>query len=146
MRTSVGIGDGYANLYVARTGTGATIDARTDVWSLGVVIYELVAGCPPFDRSTPSEVIALILERDPLPLPHYARDVPAELERIVSKALAKDREERYESAKDLLVDLRRLKQRVEAEIERNSQPREIDGKKVVGTAIDEPTLLRGQHL
>jgi TolB protein len=87
-----------------------------------VVLYELVAGCAPFEKSTPSEVIALILEREPPTLARYAREVPPELERIVAKALTKDREERYQTAKDLLVDLRRLRQRleIEAEVERSA--------------------------
>jgi serine/threonine-protein kinase len=133
VKTGAGIVMGTPSYMSPEQARGATIDARTDVWSLGVVIYELVAGCPPFERSTPSEVIALILEREPPPLLRYARDIPAELERIVSKALTKDKEERYQTAKDLLVDLRRLKQRldVEADIERNSQGREIDGNKSV---------------
>jgi len=94
-----------------------------------VVLYELVAGCAPFERSTPSEVIALILEREPPPLARYARDVSPELERIVTKALTKDREERYQTAKDLLIDLRRLRQRleVEAEIERSAPKGLIEG-------------------
>ena len=127
VRTSVGIVMGTPSYMSPEQTRGATIDARTDVWSLGVVIYELIAGCPPFKRPTSSEVIALILEREPPPLALYARNVPVELERIVSKALTKDKEERYQTAKDLLVDLRRLKQRidVEAEIDRNSQPREV---------------------
>jgi serine/threonine protein kinase len=129
VKTGAGIVMGTPSYMSPEQARGATIDARTDVWSLGVVIYELVAGCPPFERSTPSEVIALILEREPPPLLRYARDIPAELERIVSKALTKDKEERYQTAKDLLVDLRRLKQRldVEADIERNSQGREFVG-------------------
>jgi serine/threonine protein kinase len=103
---------------------GEEVDARTDLWSFGVVLYELVAGSAPFERPTPSEVIALILEREPPPLARYAREVPPELERIVRKALTKGREERYQTAKDLLVDLRRLRQQLEvnAEVERLATP------------------------
>ncbi|HLA10557.1 MAG TPA: hypothetical protein VJ023_08165, partial [Pyrinomonadaceae bacterium] len=83
------------------------------IWSLGVVLYELAAGRAPFDRTTASEVIALILEREPPPLTSHIREVPVELERIVSKALTKDREQRYQTAKDLLIDLQRLKHELE---------------------------------
>ena len=124
VKTSAGVVMGTVGYMSPEQARGERVDARTDVWSLGVVLYEMVAGCAPFERSTPSEVIASILEHEPPPLPRYARDVPAELERIVSKTLTKDREERYQTAKDVLVDLRRLKQKleVEAEIQRTSQP------------------------
>jgi serine/threonine-protein kinase len=79
----------------------------------------------PFEGSTTSEILASILnEKEPPPLARFAREVPAELERIVEKALRKDREERYQTAKDMLLDLRRLKHKLEvdAEIERTVPP------------------------
>lgn len=144
VKTSAGVVMGTASYMSPEQARGEKVDARTDIWSLGVVIYEMVAGCVPFERTTPTEVIALILERDPVPLPRYARDVPAELERIVSKTLTKDREERYQTAKDLLVDLRRLKQRleVEAEIERTTQPAKSTDEKAVITGKDQATAPR----
>src|SRR6266581_4782284 len=102
---------------------GLAVDARTDIFSLGVLIYEMVAGRLPFEGSNTNEILASILsDKEPTPLARYAREVPAELERIVEKALRKDREERYQSAKDMLLDLKRLKQRLEvdAEIERTA--------------------------
>jgi hypothetical protein len=97
---------------------GKTVDARADIFSLGVALYEMVAGRAPFDGATSAEVIAAILEREPPPLHRYAREVPDQLERIVYKALAKDREDRYQVAKDLLIDLKDLKLDLELEAKR----------------------------
>src|SRR5712692_9888638 len=103
---------------------GLAVDARTDIFSLGVVIYELVAGQAPFGGTTRSDLIAALLEREPPPLARFTPEAPAELERIVMKALAKDPDERFQTARDLLIDLKRLKQKldVDAELERTSAP------------------------
>ena len=103
---------------------GQKVDARTDIFSLGVVIYEMIAGRPPFEGETASHLIVSILEKEPPPLMRSAPDAPSELERIVTKALAKDKDERYQTVKDLLIDLKRLKQRrdLDAEIERSISP------------------------
>jgi serine/threonine-protein kinase len=97
-------------------------DSRTDIWSLGVVLYELLAGRWTFPGTSTSDVIVAILKTDPPPLTRYASDAPPELERIVTKALQKDREERYQAVKDLGLDLKELKRRldVDAQLARSS--------------------------
>ena len=104
---------------------GDTIDERTDIWSLGVVLYEMVAGCSPFVAATSNEIISAILAKQPVSsLVRFAPDVPERLQEIAEKALTKDRDERYQTSKDLLIDLKRLKQSLElkAGIERSTSP------------------------
>ena len=88
---------------------GEKLDARTDIFSFGIVLYEMISGSTPFPGDTASDVLASILTRDVPPLAQRAREVPAELERIIQKALRKSREERYQNIRDMLVDLKALR-------------------------------------
>src|SRR6185436_11825198 len=103
---------------------GKTVDARTDIFSLGIVLYELIAGRPPFTGESSTDVLAAILDKEPLPLLRFADDLPQELQRIVTKCLRKDREERYQTMKDVLLDLRELRDELalEAKLERSIRP------------------------
>jgi serine/threonine protein kinase/Flp pilus assembly protein TadD len=107
---------------------GLQVDARTDIFSLGVLIYEMVTRRLPYQASNKTEILAAILSDKAVPpLARYSREAPEELERIVEKALAKERDQRYQSAKDLLIDLRHLKKRLEvdAELERTIPDRSM---------------------
>ncbi|HWP44320.1 MAG TPA: serine/threonine-protein kinase, partial [Blastocatellia bacterium] len=105
MTTDPGTIMGTINYMSPEQARGMPVDARSDIFSLGVVIYEMLAGRAPFDAETPSDVMSFILHKEPPPLVRFFPDVPAELERIVTKALSKDKEDRYQTAKDLLIDL-----------------------------------------
>ena len=94
--------------------TGREVDARSDIWSFGVVLYEMIAAHQPFDGTSKSHIIVAILDRDPTPITHFAPEVPEALELIITEALAKDVEERCQTAKEMLGKLRRLKQRLES--------------------------------
>jgi serine/threonine-protein kinase len=123
--TTPGVVMGTASYMSPEQARGIQVDTRTDIFSLGVLIYEMIAGRSPFEGSNTNEILASILsDKEPLPLARFTRGSPAELERIVEKALRKDREERYQTAKDMLLDLRRLKHKLEvdAEIERTVPP------------------------
>jgi eukaryotic-like serine/threonine-protein kinase len=89
---------------------GEKADARTDIFSLGVVIYEMVAGRQPFTGPTESHVKVSIIDHEPTPLTKHSGDVPKQLERIVSKALAKDRTKRYQTITDFKLDLEQLRE------------------------------------
>ncbi|HJT64989.1 MAG TPA: protein kinase [Pyrinomonadaceae bacterium] len=117
VQTDAGVVMGTSHYMSPEQARGRPVDARSDIWSLGVVIYELVAGRTPFDGETSTDVIVAITQKEPLPLARFAPNVPAELEWIIMKALRKDRDERYQTIKELLTDLRRLKQRLEFESE-----------------------------
>jgi serine/threonine protein kinase len=113
VRTGSGIVIGTAGYMSPEQARGLSVDHRSDIFSLGAVIYEMLARRKPFEGETPSDTLASILKTEPAPLARVAPGVPPELVRIVNKSLRKDREERYQVVKDLWLDLKALKQELE---------------------------------
>ena len=111
--TAKGVILGTVNYMSPEQAKGERVDERTDIFSLGVLIYEMLAGKPPFAGGNAIETMGSILNKDPVPLSRLTPEVPHELERIINKALRKDREARYQTAKDLLIDLQDFKQDLE---------------------------------
>jgi serine/threonine protein kinase/Tfp pilus assembly protein PilF len=115
LQTRPGLVLGTAHYMSPEQARGQKVDARTDIWSLGVVLYEIVGGSPPFHGETPSDCIAAILTTDPPPLAGVLPAVPLKLESILQKALRKKNDERYQTIKEMLADLRVLKGKLEVE-------------------------------
>jgi eukaryotic-like serine/threonine-protein kinase len=113
LQTRPGLVLGTARYMSPEQARGQKVDARSDIWSLGAVLYEMVVGIAPFTGETPSDCIASILTKEPSPLSGVLPDVPLKLEEILQKALRKDRDERYQTARELLGDLHTLKGEME---------------------------------
>jgi TolB-like protein/predicted Zn-dependent protease len=139
VETSLGAVLGTVRYMSPEQACGERVDQSTDIWSLGVVLYEMLTGHAPFTGDTPQEVMSAILEKEPPPLHcqmeggalrrsrmrEGSRELappPRQLQQIIDKTLRKDREERYHNAHDLLEALKNLRRKLEAELERAAAP------------------------
>ncbi len=104
---------GTADYMSPEQARGIRVDHRTDLFSLGVILYEMVTGVRPFIGATPTDVVAALLTREPIPITQRLHGAPEALHRIIKRALQKEREHRYESARELAHDLKVLKQDLE---------------------------------
>jgi adenylate cyclase len=127
VNSKVGVIMGTVGYMSPEQARGQETDARTDIWSLGCVLYEMLTHQQPFQGDTMTDVLANIIYREPASIRAHRSDVPAELERIVGKAVRKNRAERYQSAKELFNDLLQLQTRllVEGEIFRSGSGERI---------------------
>ncbi|HEX3248810.1 MAG TPA: protein kinase, partial [Pyrinomonadaceae bacterium] len=115
MKTAPGTLMGTINYMSPEQAQSRAVDERTDIWSTGVMLYEMVTGAMPFGGPTASHTLVQIIEKDPAPLTKTAAaQVPSELQRIITKAMAKDAEDRSQTAKDMLIDLRSLRRALDA--------------------------------
>lgn len=108
LMTSAGVVMGTVAYMSPEQALGREVDQRTDLFSLGVVLYEMATGRLPFSGATPSETMARILEAQPEAIGRFNYELPESFDRIVRKCLEKDRERRYQSARELLIDLSNL--------------------------------------
>jgi len=140
VRTGSGVVIGTAGYMSPEQARGVAVDGRSDIFSLGATIYEMIVRRKPFEGDTPSDTLASILKTEPPSLIKLKPGLPAELNRIVSKSLRKDREERYQVVKDLLLDLKALKEELEFQqkLERSTVP---DGVTTESNADDATSLM-----
>ena len=136
--TSPGMIIGTANYMSPEQAKGKVVDARTDIFSFGVLLYEMMAGKLPFEGETALEMIGAILHKEPKPLPS---DVPTEITKIINKCLRKNRDTRYQTIKDVGNDLRDVKQELELKnlMERSIVPNQDENKTQIlkATTLDE---------
>jgi serine/threonine-protein kinase len=125
VNTNPGAVMGTVNYMSPEQSSAEDVDHRTDIWSVGVLLYEMLAGTLPFTGKDVHRQIIAIQETEPVPLSQHVQGVPDRLQEIVAKCLAKDKHERYQTSKDLLIDLRSLRRKldVDAEIERSVAPK-----------------------
>ena len=109
-QTAKGVILGTVNYMSPEQAKGEKVDERTDIFSFGVLFYEMIAGRTPFAGDSMSESFANLINKEPQPLSRFSTNVPDELQRITAKTLRKNKDERYQTMKDLLTDLRDLRE------------------------------------
>jgi eukaryotic-like serine/threonine-protein kinase len=144
VQTDAGVVMGTSQYMSPEQARGKPVDVRTDIWSLGVVLYEMAAGRAPFFGDTKTDVIVAIAKTDPPPIARFAPNLPAEFEWIVMKALRKNVDERYQTIKELESDLKKLKQRLEfqTELERSMPPDKLSELSASGIGYADTEILR----
>jgi serine/threonine protein kinase/Tfp pilus assembly protein PilF len=121
--TEIGIPMGTVTHMSPEQARGEEVDPRTDIWSLGIVLYEMIAGSAPFKGENAQAVMYSILNVDPEPITSINAEAPTQLESIVDKALTKKPDFRYQNAADVLADLRKLKKELRSEALAERQPK-----------------------
>jgi serine/threonine protein kinase/tetratricopeptide (TPR) repeat protein len=134
VQTDAGVVMGTSLYMSPEQARGKVVDARSDIWSLGVILYEMATGRAPFTGETKTDVIVAIAKSEPPPLARFAPGLPPEFEWVVMKALRKSVDERYQTIKELESDLKKLKQKVvfQTELERSMGPERLSSMTTFG--------------
>jgi serine/threonine protein kinase/Flp pilus assembly protein TadD len=140
INTAYGMVLGTAHYMSPEQARGMELDARTDIWSLGCVLYEMISGRQPFSGPTSIDVMSGILNREPDPLLAHLPEGPRELDRVIRHALRKDREERYQTAKDFQSDLKDLKRAIETQSHRVSITTRSSGATFSTAAVPDKSI------
>lgn len=143
LKTEPGTVMGTAQYMSPEQARGLEMDSRTDIWSLGVVLYEMVCGKPPFAGPTTSDVLVAILDREPSLPDSTESEITPEFWRIIKKALCKRREERYQTIQDLLFDLRQENEKDFLGKMRSSKPAELSGSLIDARSGGQPFVKAG---
>jgi two-component system LytT family response regulator len=141
--TSAGLVLGTVEYMSPEQALGREVDHRTDIFSLGVVLYEMSTGRLPFAGANSSETMARVLQAQPDAMARFNYEVPEELERVVRKCLEKERERRYQSARELLVDLKNLERDSGAQRAVADVPSRSERRRIGAVIVDDEELARG---
>jgi len=146
VKTNPGVVMGTVSYMSPEQALGRETDARTDIWSLGVCLYEMATGKLPFTGDSITETIQQITHAQPEAIARFNYDVPPELEVIIKKALRKKREERYQTARDIRIDLNNLKR--ELELTEHSIVPERSGNRKISNGSEQPaqTFTKKQNI
>ena len=134
VQTDAGVVMGTSLYMSPEQARGKGVDGRSDIWSLGVILYEMATGRAPFTGETKTDVIVAIAKTEPAPLARFSPGLPPEFEWVVMKALRKSADERYQTIKELESDLKKLKQKVvfQTELERSMGPERLSSMTTFG--------------